>query len=220
MAGKSEDTEAPIHGGLYEPRAVEVPPAQQDEARQFKELGELKDGGEGWLVDEHDQLWKARDVEPVSGWDPARHAFRRVDPEGEVLHWFQRPSPGMPQTSAEREAARPEVVAAARRANPPTRAITYADLHPGLGPGPLTLRSLAERIEGEGGVLVVKAGRLFITGVPGHWVSALVTAAHVAEEAILEAVGGKDGAIDPAALPWIEFSPSGALLGPGLRGRA
>jgi hypothetical protein len=193
----------------------------------------LHDAGEIYWASDDGRLWVRMLGQPQRGFEPGVHAFSPGSDWAPL--WFERPREGQPQTVAELEqrqatrAANAQEQAdeaanerAARRKRPPPRTVTYADLHPQVGATgpPLTLRSLAERLEAVGAVIEIQGGRLYLHATPGTQVNRLAQAAHVCEAAIVAAVGAKDGAIDPQQLPPVQFTPSGALLRPDHEGRA
>jgi hypothetical protein len=145
--------------------------------------------------------------------------YRRTErPEPTTLDELERYERGRENAAAREREAKAEARAERRKA-PPARAVVLGDAEPGLGA--VTLRGLGERVEQLGGVLVIERDGLTIraSGKPGPDFVTGARALYSAEAAILFAVEGKPGAIDPAVLPDRELLPSGRLLPAALQGR-
>jgi hypothetical protein len=192
------------------------------------DLEKLEVAGRFIVDTESHELWLLATGEPREG-RPPEHAFgitaapdfgiRWYEPAGvtidEVVEQDRRSVELAKKAAAEAEAERRK-----RRKSPPARVITFADLHPKLGPGPLSLRAAVERIENLGGVVTVADGAVFVHGTPGESLKELAAFVHAAEATIVSAADGRSGAVDPARLPEVELTPNGKPLAKGMLGRA
>lgn len=194
------------------------------------DLGRLEQADRGLIVDRDSlELWRRSVGEPGEG-RPLEHAVGVTDSfelawyepavkaDGsrltvdEVLEADRQAEELTKQAQAEAERVRRE-----RRKQPPARVITFADLHPQLGQGPMTLRQAVERLEALGAVVAVADGRVFVHATPGDSVNRLAALICAAEPVVVAAV--KSGPVDPARLPDVEVSPSGAPLSEKMVGR-
>jgi hypothetical protein len=244
MARGDTETQVGTESVWYAREEREMTAAERSKAELLK-LGEsfrillakdLDRTHKPWLTTEDGEVWIAEGGEPAGGFSPTAHAIV-VEPSGEWGFVTQTSASGrenFPRSAAELEARarrQEKAIADGRRAQetakrmllkaPPPRVITAADLEPRLGRGPVTVRSLVERLQASGAVAVVEAGRLYVhVSTFDEHVLRLAAALYAVETEVISAVGGKAGVVDPAKLPAQEFTPSGALLGRKHLGRA
>jgi hypothetical protein len=196
-----------------------------DRGGRVLDLARLERAGHYLVYLDDHSLWRHEPGEPAVGGRPKDRAVGVTADHG--LRWYRpvRDADGHRLTAddivqrdqlAEKKRQEAAVLRerekAERRKSPPEHVLRLTDLDPRLERG-LTLRQIVERLEDQGGVVVVDHGAVFVqVPRPGKSVNRLAEVIHAAAPAIIKAVGGRDGAVDPAKLPDLALSAGGDLI--------
>jgi hypothetical protein len=217
-----------LEGELLKREAVALKRAEGLRARGHRllDLEKLERVGVYLVHTEDGSVWTYEEGEPREGRDPKQDAFGLTDSFG--LRWYRRAPVTVDELLAREQRSeelmrKAEAEGAAeqrkRRKSPTERVLTFADLHPRVGPGPLTLREAITRLEAQGAVVTVEAGSVYVHATPSDSINELAALVHAAEAIVLDAVDGRSGAVDPARVPDLELTPSGKPLGEKMDGR-